>query len=101
PMTGYDWSAWMAVKAIVETVLRTKTTEPRAAAAYLVGDQIALDGFKGARHAFRPWDRQLRQPLLLTTRNWVVERAPLEGFLHARNLSGTLGFDQRESRCRS
>jgi ABC transporter substrate binding protein (PQQ-dependent alcohol dehydrogenase system) len=101
PMTGYDWSAWMAVKAIVESVLRTKSTEPRPVAAYLVGDQIALDGFKGARHSFRAWDRQLRQPLLLTTGNWVVERAPLDGFLHARNVLDTLGVDQPESRCRS
>jgi ABC transporter substrate binding protein (PQQ-dependent alcohol dehydrogenase system) len=101
PMTGYDWSAWMAVKALVETVLRTKSTEARAVAAYLVGDQITLDGFKGARQAFRPWDRQLRQPLFLTTGNWVVERAPLDGFLHAKNALDTLGFDQPESRCRS
>jgi ABC transporter substrate binding protein (PQQ-dependent alcohol dehydrogenase system) len=101
PMTGYDWSAWMAVKAIVETVLRTKSPEPRPVAAYLVGDQVTLDGFKGARQSFRSWDRQLRQPLFLTTGNWVVERAPLDGFLHARNVLDTLGFDQPESRCRS
>jgi ABC transporter substrate binding protein (PQQ-dependent alcohol dehydrogenase system) len=100
PMTGYDWSAWMAVKAIVDTALRAKTTEVRAVAAYLVGDQVALDGFKGARQSFRPWDRQLRQALFLTTENWVVERAPLEGFLHARNTLDTLGFDERETRCR-
>lgn len=100
PMTGYDWSAWMAVKAIVDAVLRTKSTEPRQVAAYLVGDQVGLDGFKGNRLAFRPWDRQLRQPLLLTTGDWVVERAPLEGFLHARNTLDTLGYDERESRCR-
>jgi ABC transporter substrate binding protein (PQQ-dependent alcohol dehydrogenase system) len=100
PMTGYDWSAWMAVKAIVETALRTKSTERQAVAAHLTGDQAALDGFKGARQAFRPWDRQLRQALFLTTGNWVVERAPLEGFLHAKNVLDTLGFDERDSRCR-
>jgi len=33
PMTGYHWSIWMAVKAIVEAVLRTKSTEPRPVAA--------------------------------------------------------------------
>jgi ABC transporter substrate binding protein (PQQ-dependent alcohol dehydrogenase system) len=100
-MTGYDWSAWMAVKAIVEAALRTKSTEPRPIGAYLVGDQATLDGFKGNRLAFRRWDRQLRQPLLLTTDNWVVDRAPLDGFLHARSTMDTLGFDQPESRCRS
>jgi ABC transporter substrate binding protein (PQQ-dependent alcohol dehydrogenase system) len=100
-MTGYDWSAWMAVKAIVETVLRTKQVEPRPVGGYLVGDQVALDGFKGARQAFRPWDRQLRQPLFLTTGTWVTERAPLDGFLHAKNVLDTLGFDQPETRCKS
>jgi ABC transporter substrate binding protein (PQQ-dependent alcohol dehydrogenase system) len=100
PMTGHDWSAWLAVKAIVEAVVRVKSPEPKAIAGYLTGDQVALDGFKGNRLAFRPWDRQLRQPLLLTTGNWVVERAPLEGFLHARNTMDTLGFDDKESRCK-
>jgi ABC transporter substrate binding protein (PQQ-dependent alcohol dehydrogenase system) len=100
PMTGYDWAAWAAVKAIAEAVVRTKATEPKALSPYLTGEQAALDGFKGNRIAFRAWDRQLRQPLLLTTGNWVVERAPLDGFLHARNNMDTLGFDDKESRCR-
>jgi ABC transporter substrate binding protein (PQQ-dependent alcohol dehydrogenase system) len=99
-MTGHDWSAWMAVKAIVEAVVRTKRTDVAAVSAYLTGDQVTLDGFKGNRLGFRPWDRQLRQPLLLATESWVVERAPLDGFLHARNTMDTLGFDERESRCK-
>jgi ABC transporter substrate binding protein (PQQ-dependent alcohol dehydrogenase system) len=99
-MTGYDWSAWLALKAIVEGVVRTRSTEPRAIAGFLTGEQAVLDGFKGNRLAFRRWDRQLRQPLLLTTGNWVVERAPLDGFLHARNTMDTLGFDEKESRCK-
>src|SRR5262245_2234494 len=101
PMTGYDWSAWMAVKAIVESVVRGKSTEAAAIAAYLTSDRVTLDGFKGNRLSFRPWDRQLRQPLLLATESWVVERAPLEGFLHAKNVLDTLGYDERESACRS
>jgi ABC transporter substrate binding protein (PQQ-dependent alcohol dehydrogenase system) len=100
PMAGPDWSAWMATKAVVDAVLRTKSLEARPVAQYLTGDQVALDGFKGNRLAFRPWDRQLRQPLLLTTGNWVVERAPLDGFLHARSTMDTLGFDQPESHCK-
>jgi ABC transporter substrate binding protein (PQQ-dependent alcohol dehydrogenase system) len=100
PMTGYDWSAWAAVKAIAESVVRTKATDPKTLATFLTGDQAALDGFKGNRVAFRPWDRQLRQPLLLTTGNWVVERAPLDGFLHAKNNMDTLGVDEKESRCK-
>jgi ABC transporter substrate binding protein (PQQ-dependent alcohol dehydrogenase system) len=100
PMTGYDWSAWLAVKAIVEAAVRGGATDPGRVAAYLTGAEAALDGFKGNRLAFRPWNGQLRQPILLTTGNWVVERAPLDGFLHPRNNMDTLGFDERESRCR-
>ena len=100
PMTGYDWAAWAAVKAIAESVVRTKATDPKSLTPFLTGDQAALDGFKGNRVAFRAWDRQLRQPLLLTTGNWVVERAPLDGFLHAKNNMDTLGFDEKESRCK-
>ena len=99
PMRDVDWAAWMAVKAVVEAVLRTDGGEFAAVRDYLLGDEIVLDGFKGNRVNFRPWNRQLRQPLLLITHNWVVERAPLRGFLHQTNNLDTLGFDERDSRC--
>ena len=99
PMRDFDWAAWMAVKAVVEAVLRTEGGDFAAIRDYLVGPEIVLDGFKGNRLNFRPWNRQLRQPLLLVTHNWVVERAPLRGFLHQINNLDTLGFDERDSRC--
>ena len=60
----------------------------------------ALDGFKGNRLNFRPWNNQLRQPILLVTHNWVVERAPMKGFLHQTNNMDTLGFNETNSGCR-
>ena len=99
PMRDVDWAAWMSVKAVVEAVLRTGGTDFAAVRDYLLGDEIVLDGFKGNRLSFRPWNRQLRQPLLLITHNWVVERAPLRGFLHQTNNLDTLGFDERDTRC--
>lgn len=98
-MTGYDWSAWMGVKVIVEAVLRTKSSDLDTLAAYIKGQDIVLDGFKGYRLSFRPWNLQLRQPLFLSTWNWVIARAPLQGFLHADNNLDTLGFDQIETEC--
>lgn len=100
PMTGFDWAAWMAVKAVVEAVLRTESTDFKTLSDYIRGEDIILDGFKGNRLSFRSWDNQLRQPLLLATHNWVVERAPLQGFLHQTNNLDTLGFDRPESDCR-
>ena len=99
PMRDFDWATWMAVKAVVEAVLRTEGGDFTAVRGFLLGDEIVLDGFKGNRLNFRPWNRQLRQPLLLVTHNWVVDRAPLRGFLHQTNNLDTLGFDERDSRC--
>lgn len=100
-MTGIDWASWIAVKAVVQSVLRTKSTEYAALRDYLLGDKMNLDGFKGNPLSFRSWDRQLRQPLLLTTANAVIERAPIRGFLHRLNDLDTLGPDQPESLCLS
>ncbi len=99
-MTGYDWSAWVAVKVVVEAVQRTGGADFHELVKYIRGDDLVVDGFSGYRLSFRPWNNQLRQPVFLTTPNWVVARAPLEGFLHAQNNLDTLGFDERETRCR-
>ena len=99
PMRDQDWAAWMAVKGVVEAVLRTEGGDFAAVRDYLLGDEIVLDGFKGNRLNFRPWNRQLRQPILLVTHNWVVDRAPLRGYLHQTNNLDTLGFDERDTRC--
>ncbi len=99
PMTGYDWSAWMAVKVIADAVLRTKSSDFNRLVAYMRGEEIRLDGAKGYPLNFRPWNNQLRQPIFLTTPNWVVAQAPLDGFLHPTNNLDTLGFDERENEC--
>lgn len=99
-MGSADWAAWVAVKAVVEAVVRTGNAPFDKQVAYLGGEEITIDGFKGNRLYFRDWDRQLRQPLLIATHNAVIERAPIEGFLHQTNNMDTLGFDRRDSRCK-
>lgn len=100
PMRDADWAAWMAVKAIAEAVQRTQSRDFAVLSKHLQSEALVLDGFKGNRLNFRSWDRQLRQPLLLATHNWVVERAPFEGFLHQMNNLDALGFDQPETQCK-
>jgi len=100
PMEGPDWAAWAAVKAVVEAVVRTGSTEFATVARYLKSDALTLDTYKGAAANFRPWNLQLRQPILLHTANAVVARAPLTGFLHPTNNLDTLGLDQPEAGCR-
>jgi ABC transporter substrate binding protein (PQQ-dependent alcohol dehydrogenase system) len=90
----------MAVKAIATAVQQTQTQDFAQIRAYLTADNASFDGAKGNPSSFRPWDHQLRQPLLVSTHNWVVERAPLQGFLHQTNNLDTLGFDKPDSLCK-
>jgi len=98
-VTSYDWAAWMAVKSVVEAVVRAGTPDYDKSDAYLRGPDIVLDGFKGFRMGYRPWDGQLRQPVLLNTGNWAIAIAPIEGFLDPVNNLDTLGFDSKETAC--
>lgn len=99
-MTDADWAAWAAYRVIVEAATRTRSTSFAALAAYLKGDALTFDAYKGNPASFRPWNNQLRQPLLLHTHNAVAERAPLDGFLHRTDILDTLGVDRPESDCR-
>ncbi|ENO75800.1 hypothetical protein B447_18944 [Thauera sp. 27] len=99
-MGSADWAAWIAVKAVVEAVVRTENAPFDKLVAYLGSEEITIDGFKGNRLNFRDWDRQLRQPMLIATHNAVIERAPIQGFLHQSNNMDTLGFDRRDSQCK-
>ncbi len=99
-MQPLDFAGWAAVRSVIEAVVRTKSTEVAALRAFMTSDDFTFDAYKGAPANFRPWDHQLRQPILLHTENAVIERAPIEGFLHEKNNLDTLGPDQRESGCR-
>ena len=97
PMTGIDWAAWQAAKAVLQAAL---AGPPAKLMATMLGADFTLDGFKGVRLAFRPWDRQLRQPLLLTDGQGVISLAPVEGILHPKNVLDTLGADAPEKLCK-
>ena len=99
PMQGIDWAAWIAVKMIASAAQRTSSVDFTMLRDHILGPDLVVDGFKGNRLNFRLWSHQLRQPLLLGTHNWVVARAPLEGFLHQKNKMDTLGLDESEIQC--
>jgi ABC transporter substrate binding protein (PQQ-dependent alcohol dehydrogenase system) len=101
PMTGQDWAAWVAMKAIV-TVLEDKPQANLAQQlAALRSGEVVVDGFKGGTVSFRPWDGQLRQPIFLAHGDGVAAQAPVEGAMHPRDVLDTLGVDERESTCKN
>lgn len=99
-MRPLDYQVWMAVRAIGEAVTQTKATDPGAVRQFIRGAEFGLPAYKGVSLSFRPWDQQLRQPLLLVQPRFLVSVAPEQGFLHQRTPLDTLGFDQPESACK-
>ncbi|MEQ1714464.1 MAG: ABC transporter substrate-binding protein [Hyphomicrobium sp.] len=98
-MTERDYMAWLGVRAFGEAVTRTQSSEVQVLRAYLLGGDFELAGFKGQGMTFRTWDRQLRQPILLSGPRSLVSMSPQDGFLHQKFLTDTLGIDEPESKC--
>lgn len=98
-MDDHDYAAWIALRAIAEGATRAKSAEPEKIAAALVAPDFVLGGFKGAKASFRPWNRQMRQPIALTHGEGVAAFAPIEGFAHRVTELDTLGVDEPESKC--
>jgi ABC transporter substrate binding protein (PQQ-dependent alcohol dehydrogenase system) len=59
-----------------------------------------VSGFKGEGQSFRPWNGQMRQPILIAGARSLVSVSPQDGFLHRRSVLDTLGVDEGESRCK-
>lgn len=96
-MTDRDWASWMAGRALVAAALAAPAGPASAWAKSMAANE--LDGSKGVTMSFRPWDGQLRQPLLLTDGQGVIGTAPVDGVLHPKNSLDTLGADAPEKLC--
>ncbi|MFT6774359.1 MAG: ABC transporter substrate binding protein (PQQ-dependent alcohol dehydrogenase system) [Paracoccaceae bacterium] len=92
-----DFAAWAGMRAVIEAGIAA--TKGGAIRDIIRSEGFALDLYKGVRGGFRPWDGQLRQPILLVTHNAVIAAAPLDGFEHQRDTLDTLGVDARETAC--
>ena len=99
-MTALDMQAWSAVRMIGEAASRTRSADTRTLFDFLKGPDFALAAFKGQRLTLRPWNLQLRQPILLADGRMVVSVSPQEGFLHQVSELDTLGVDRPESKCK-
>lgn len=99
PMQGTDWAAWLAGKALAAAAVAAP--KGPAAAFQKALAEAELDGSKGVGLSFRPWDGQLRQPVLLGDGQSVVAQAPVDGILHPKNALDTLGADAPEKLCKA
>lgn len=98
-MTGQDWATWVAAKSVITAIAKARSEDYQKIADYLRGNRLKIDGSKGVQLNFRPWDGQMRMPIVLATHNAVIAAAPLDGFLHQTNTLDTLGTDEPEHKC--
>lgn len=99
-MNDRDFAAWIAVRSIASAVTRLKDADAQAIRTLALSPDLPLDGFKGRKLSYRPWDGQLRQPIPLVQPRALVSTSPQEGFLHPFSELDSLGLDAPESRCR-
>jgi ABC transporter substrate binding protein (PQQ-dependent alcohol dehydrogenase system) len=99
-MNARDYNAWVALRMIGEAAARTRSSDPRALIAYLKGPDFSVAAFKGQKLTLRPWNLQLRQPVLLGDGRMIVSVSPQEGFLHQTSALDSLGLDRPETRCK-
>lgn len=97
--TSEDWAGWVAVKSVVQAAIKSASVDPGKLRKTLRSGDFTVDMYKVGAGSFRPWDQQLRQPILLHTHNAVIGTAPFYGFLHRFNTFDTLGYDEAEKRC--
>lgn len=98
-MNSVDFAAWMGVRSVAAAVTRLRNDDPAQIRQLALSDQLPLDGFKGRKLSFRPWNGELRQPIELVHPRALVSTSPQEGFLHPSNEMDSLGFDAPEVRC--
>ncbi|WP_417683714.1 ABC transporter substrate-binding protein [Roseibium sp.] len=100
-MQAEDYNTWLALRVVGEAVTRTGSADPARTLEYILSDGFELAAFKGQKVTFRPWNGQLRQPIILTDSKITVSVSPQEGFLHQRSPLDTLGIDEPESSCKA
>ena len=87
------------MRAVGDAATARKGADPAVIAPYLTDPAFSLPAYKGVSLSFRPWDHQLRQPLIVVQPKMLVSVAPEQGFLHQRTPLDTLGVDQPETTC--
>ncbi len=99
-MNARDNQAWVAMRMIGDAVNRAKTADTKAVRELMLSPDFQVADFKGGALTLRPWNQQLRQPILLTDGRGTVSVSPQEGFLHQVSELDTLGLDQPETKCK-
>lgn len=99
-MRPLDYQVWAAVRTVGDAATARKSTDAAAIGPYLTDPAFSLPAYKGVSLSFRPWDHQLRQPIIVVQPKAMVTVTPEQGYLHQRTPLDTLGIDLPETTCK-
>ena len=113
PAESHTWASYAAMKALWEAVLRSGGTDTASIVSFFEKER-GVDAHKGQPLTFRPWDHQLRQPLMIVeskvppqdAKRWdifkLLDEVPLRGTPGENRAAvlDTLGLSAAESTCR-
>jgi ABC transporter substrate binding protein (PQQ-dependent alcohol dehydrogenase system) len=95
-----DFHAWLALRVIGEAAQRERSADFTKLRDYISGPKLSVAAFKGQALTFRPWNNQMRQPIVVGSFHLPVTWSPQPGFLHQVTALDTLGVDQPETKCK-
>ncbi|WP_375408002.1 ABC transporter substrate-binding protein [uncultured Methylobacterium sp.] len=99
-MRPLDYQVWAAIRTVGEAATQKKTADPVVLVPYFSDPTFGLPAYKGVSLSYRPWDHQLRQPIVVAQAKAMVTVAPEQGFIHQRTPLDTLGVDLPETACK-
>ncbi|MFQ5989347.1 MAG: ABC transporter substrate-binding protein [Candidatus Methylomirabilales bacterium] len=113
PAESHTWASYTAMKAVWEAVLKSGRTDTASLVSFFEKGR-GVDAHKGQPLTFRPWDHQLRQPLMIVqskvppqdAKRWdifkLLSEVPLRGTPGESRAAvlDTLGLSAAESTCR-
>jgi ABC transporter substrate binding protein (PQQ-dependent alcohol dehydrogenase system) len=99
-MNEIDFNGYLAVRTVAQAVHKTNSTSVTELVNYIKSPEFKLAAYKGRKLSFRSWNGQLRMPMALVQPHGLVSQSPQAGILHPITELDTLGFDQKESRCK-
>ena len=99
-MENKDYSNWIAVRAIITSLTKTKTADLQKNIDLIRSKDFEMAAYKGRKLSFREFNGQLRMPVSLIQPRALITTSPQDGFLHPITDLDTLGVAEFEMECK-
>lgn len=99
-MQAKDYSNWVAIRTIINSIARTKTSDLKTNLDFIRSKEFELGAYMGRKLSFKDYNGQLRMPISLVQPRALISTSPQVGFLHPITDLDTLGIAPFEMKCK-